>query len=158
MTFEVRKGDTTVRSVWTNSVRNAFRKQAGWAKLQEARAAAAIGHIQSAGCLGQKEVVTAAHNACIRELLQEVDAHGKADRHMKLLTVETESSLGTLWDQEQCTQFCSKFPCGQQLVKYGYKEKAECIYCARRHMRRMEAAGKECCQRKLSAISKVPDA
>ena len=41
MTFEVRKGNTTVRSVWTNSVRNAFRKQAGWAKLQEARVAAA---------------------------------------------------------------------------------------------------------------------
>ena len=34
-----------------------------------------IGHIQSAGCLGQKEVVIAAHNACIRELLQEVDGH-----------------------------------------------------------------------------------
>ena len=28
---------------------------------------------QSAGCLGQKEVVTAAHNACIQELLQEID-------------------------------------------------------------------------------------
>ena len=41
MTFEVRKGNTIVRSVWTYSVRNAFRKQAGWAKLQEARAAAA---------------------------------------------------------------------------------------------------------------------
>ena len=27
---------------------------------------------------------------------------------MKLLTVETESRLGTLWDQEQCMQFCSK--------------------------------------------------
>ncbi len=67
-----------------------------------------IGHIQSAGCLGQKEVVTAAHNACIRELLHEVDVHGKADRHMKLLMVETESRLGTLWDQEQCTQLCSK--------------------------------------------------
>jgi hypothetical protein len=52
--------------------------------------------------------VIAAHNACIRELLQEVDGHGKAGRHMKLLTIETESSLGTLWDQEQCTQFCSK--------------------------------------------------
>ena len=39
MTFEVRRGDTTVSSVWTNSVRNAFRKQAGWAKLQGARAA-----------------------------------------------------------------------------------------------------------------------
>ena len=36
-----------------------------------------IGHIQSAGCLGQKEVVTAAHNACIRELLQEVNVHGE---------------------------------------------------------------------------------
>ena len=53
-----------------------------------------IGHIQSAGCLGQKEVVTAAHNACIRELLQEVNVHGKADRHMRLLTIETESRLG----------------------------------------------------------------
>jgi hypothetical protein len=41
MTFEVRKGDTTVHSVWTNSVCNAFRKQVGQAKLQEARAAAA---------------------------------------------------------------------------------------------------------------------
>ncbi len=67
-----------------------------------------IGHIQSAGCLGQKEVVTAAHDACIRELLQEIDVHGKADRHMKLLTLERESSLGSLWDQEQCAQFCSK--------------------------------------------------
>ena len=27
---------------------------------------------------------------------------------MKLLTTETESSLGPRWDQEQCTQFCSK--------------------------------------------------
>jgi hypothetical protein len=43
-----------------------------------------IGHIQSAGCLGQKEVVTAAHNACIREQLQEVNVHGKADRHMRI--------------------------------------------------------------------------
>ena len=46
-----------------------------------------IGHIQSAGCLEQKEEVTAANNACIRELLQEVDVHGKADRHMKLFTI-----------------------------------------------------------------------
>ena len=67
-----------------------------------------IGHIQSAGCLGQKEVVTAAHNACIRELLQEVNVYGKADRHMRLLKIEAESMLGTLWDQEECNQFCSK--------------------------------------------------
>ena len=41
MTFEVQKRNTTVRSVWTNSVRNAFRRQAGWAKLQEVSATAA---------------------------------------------------------------------------------------------------------------------
>jgi hypothetical protein len=61
-----------------------------------------IGHIQSARCLGQKEVATAAHNACIRELLQEVNVYGKANRHIKLHTIETESRLGALWDQEQC--------------------------------------------------------
>jgi hypothetical protein len=55
-----------------------------------------IGHIQRSGCLGQKEVVTAAHNACIRELVQEVNVHGRADRHMKLFTIETESRLSTL--------------------------------------------------------------
>jgi hypothetical protein len=27
---------------------------------------------------------------------------------MKLLTIEKESRLSTPWDQEQCTQFCSK--------------------------------------------------
>ena len=40
--------------------------------------------------------------------LQEIDVHGKADRHMKLLTLERERSLGSLWDQKQCAQFCSK--------------------------------------------------
>ncbi len=40
-----------------------------------------IGHIQSAGCLGQKEVVIAAHNACIRELLQEVDGREGGQTH-----------------------------------------------------------------------------
>ena len=34
ITFEVQKGNTTARSVWTNSVRNAFRKQAGWARTR----------------------------------------------------------------------------------------------------------------------------
>ena len=40
--------------------------------------------------------------------LEEVNVHGKADRHMKILTIETESRLGTVWDQEQCTRFSSK--------------------------------------------------
>jgi hypothetical protein len=58
----------------------------------EAAGMETIGDIQSSGCLGQKEVVTAAHNACIRELLQEVNVHGNADRHMKLLTRQNELS------------------------------------------------------------------
>ena len=72
------------------------------------RRQSAIFRVRDAWDTRQKEVVTAAHNACIRELLLEVDVHGKADRHMKLLTVETESRLGKLWDQEHCTQLCSK--------------------------------------------------
>ena len=63
-----------------------------------------IGHIQSAGCRGQNLLQHTMRAS--GELLQEVDGHGKADRHMKLLTIETESRLSTLWDQEQCTQFC----------------------------------------------------
>ena len=27
---------------------------------------------------------------------------------MRLLTMDTKSRLGTLWDQEECNQFCSK--------------------------------------------------
>ena len=53
-------------------------------------------------------MVIVAHNACIRELLREVNVHGKAGRFMKLLPIETESRLGILWDQEECNQFCSK--------------------------------------------------
>jgi hypothetical protein len=73
-----------------------------------------ISHIQSAGCLGQKEVVTAAHSACIRELLQEVNVHGKADRHMKLLTIKTERRLGTLWDQKSVINSARRKSCGIQ--------------------------------------------
>ena len=79
-----------------------------WKQLERKATKGEIGHIQSVGCLGQKEVVTAAHNACIRELLRVVNVHGKADGHMRLLTIETESRIGTLWDQEECNQFCSK--------------------------------------------------
>jgi len=35
-------------------------------------------------------------SACIRELLQAIDMHGKTDRHMKLLTIEKESRGYTL--------------------------------------------------------------
>jgi len=121
-----------------------------------------ICHIQSAGCLGQKEVVTASHNACIRELLQEIDVHGKADRHMKLLTLERESSLGTLWDQEQCTQFCSKDEwweaAKEEEMKIPWKEVHEGLsvsedqYQERFWRRRLDGIGLDTVNREFLAI------
>jgi hypothetical protein len=73
-----------------------------------------IGHIQSAGCLGQKEVVTAAHNACIRELLQEIDVHGKADRHMKLLTLEGKAVWAHSGTKNSVRSFARRRTCGKQ--------------------------------------------
>jgi hypothetical protein len=33
---------------------------------------------------------------------------------MRLLTIETESRLGTLWDQEECNEFARGKSCGKQ--------------------------------------------
>ena len=49
---------------------------------------------------------------------------------MKLLTFETESRLGTLWDQEQCMQFCSKDELweaakAEEMKKIPWKEASE---------------------------------
>jgi hypothetical protein len=54
-----------------------------------------LGQIQGAGFLEQREVVIAEPDVCVKELLQEIESSGKADRRLKLLTIETESSLGT---------------------------------------------------------------
>jgi hypothetical protein len=45
-----------------------------------------------------------ASGSCYKKL----NVHGKTHRHMRLLKIETESRLGTLWDQEECNQLCSK--------------------------------------------------
>ena len=45
-------------------------------------------------CLVQKEVVTDFQNSCFRELLQEVNVHGKVDRHMRLLKIEMKKQVG----------------------------------------------------------------
>ena len=117
-----------------------------------------IGHIQSAGCLGQKEVVTAAHNACIRELLQQIDVHGKADRHMKLLTLERESSFGTLWDQGQCAQCCSKEAAKEEEMKIPWKEAQEGLsvpedqYQERFCRQRLDGIGLETVNKELLVI------
>ena len=99
---------------------------------------------------------------CIRELLQEIDVHGKADRHMKLLTLERESSLGTLWDQEQCTQFCSKDElweaAKEEEMKIPWKEVHEGLpvsedqYQERFWRQRLDGIGLDTVNRELLAI------
>ena len=51
------------------------------------------------------------------------------------------------------------FPCGQQLVKYGYKEKAECILCKKAYEENgVSWKGELPKENYLSAISRVLDA
>ena len=75
---------------------------------QEAIQAESIGHIQSAGCLGQSEVVTAAHNRCIRDLLRDIQTHRKKSSGLTMLTLESEQTIGKLWEQEECGGICPK--------------------------------------------------
>ena len=70
--------------------------------------AESIGHIQSAGCLGQSEVVTTAHNRCIRDLLRDIQTHTKKSSGLKMLTLESEQTIGKLWEQKECGSICQK--------------------------------------------------
>ena len=67
-----------------------------------------IGHIQSAGCLAQKEAVTKAHNDCIKSLMEDIEKHGEQGRTMKFVTMEAEQTLRTLWSMSGCEAICSK--------------------------------------------------
>jgi ribonuclease HI len=67
-----------------------------------------IGHIQSAGCLGQSEVVTTAHNECIRGLIGDLQMHRKKRSNLTFLTMESEHTINTLWEQDGCSEICSK--------------------------------------------------
>ncbi|MFN9939926.1 MAG: hypothetical protein ACK56I_10680, partial [bacterium] len=95
-------------------------------------------------------------------LLQEIDVHGKEDRNMNLLTLEKESSLGSLWDQEQCAQFCSKEELGEAAKeeerKIPWKEAQEWLqvpedqYRERFWRRRLDGIGLDTVNREFLAI------
>ena len=67
-----------------------------------------IGHIQSAGCLGQSDVVTAAHNKYIRDLLGDIQMHQRKGSKLVMVTTESERTIGKLWEQEGCSEICTK--------------------------------------------------
>ena len=56
-----------------------------------------IGHIQSDGCLGQSDVVTVAHNKCIRDLLGDIQMHQKKGSKLVMVTTVSERTIGKLW-------------------------------------------------------------
>jgi hypothetical protein len=71
---------------------------------------------------------------------------------MKLLTIETESRLSTLWDQEQCTQFCSKDElweaAKEEEMKIPWKDANEGLPVSEEQYRR------ECCLLVLNLVSR----
>ena len=67
------------------------------------RESESVGHIQSAYCEGQKEVVTAAHNRCNRFLQREVQ---RLVKEVEVLTEEHEESMKGLWEREELREVC----------------------------------------------------
>ena len=64
-----------------------------------------VGHISSAGCKGQKEVVTLAHNNVFRDLMFVIARHQKKTGVKDFTTLVT---LGSLWEREEYINMCSK--------------------------------------------------
>jgi len=67
-----------------------------------------LGHINSAGCLGQSDAVTAAHNSCIKALMLDIARWGKEGRGMEFITLDKERTLRTLWESKNCEQICTQ--------------------------------------------------
>ena len=57
-----------------------------------------IGHISSAGCWGQRAVVTTAHHSCFDAPMADVIKHVGKESARVFTTLDTEMALSTLWD------------------------------------------------------------
>ena len=65
-----------------------------------------VNHIQSAGCIAQRDVVTKAHNESIKALMDDVVKHGQRDRTLEFVTLDSEHNLRTLWANTRCAEVC----------------------------------------------------
>ena len=65
-----------------------------------------VGHIQSARCLGQREVVIAAHNRCVRTIIKEVQKGSHRSTELQVITEDGECSMTTLWQREELLEIC----------------------------------------------------
>ena len=60
-----------------------------------------VGHITSARCVGQSAAATAAHNRCVRAVMQALGAEEDGSKGRTVLTVEGEQEMTTLWSKEE---------------------------------------------------------
>ena len=67
-----------------------------------------IKHISSAGCKGQAEVVTLAHNNSFRDLIFDVTRHQRATSDREFTILGSEKTLGSLWQMEEFANICSR--------------------------------------------------
>ena len=65
-----------------------------------------VSHIQSVECIAQREAVTKAHNDSIKALMDDVIKHGKRDRALEFVTLDSEHTLRTLWANTRCAEVC----------------------------------------------------
>ena len=66
------------------------------------------GHINSAFCDGMATTVTAAHHFIWRHLYASMQAAQTPASKLRFVTPDKESSMSTLWQEEEFEQMCSK--------------------------------------------------
>ena len=71
-------------------------------------AAETHGHINSAGCEGMVTTITAAHHSIWRHLYDSMHAAQKPKSKLKVVTLDKESNMSTLWRREEFLRICSK--------------------------------------------------
>jgi len=66
------------------------------------------GRINSAGCEVMATTVTAAHHSVWRRLYDSMHAAQKLKSKLKFVTLDRESNMSTLWQQEEFLRICSE--------------------------------------------------
>ena len=67
-----------------------------------------FGHIQSAGCLGTREAVIAAHNKCLNGLMEDICKHQVKRCALRLIAEDKDKSLRSLWEDKALQRICSQ--------------------------------------------------
>jgi hypothetical protein len=72
-----------------------------------------FGHIQSAGCQGNREAVIAAHNKCVNGLFADICKHQVKRCALRIISEDKDKSLKSLWKDKALQSVCSQEAYGQ---------------------------------------------